>query len=124
MSIGTMTRKVHNSTPQDELIGSLTRERVSLLAYEAGYMAQNDLMAGRCWLAYALNVDIPVNAFEQLYYAVQQAEMIADCDLEHWYDVPNTEDNRESLQYGANVTIDFCVTHLTNLLCTQLGVQS
>lgn len=119
-----MTRKVEALTPKDELIGSLTRERITLLAYEAGRMsAEHGLMTGRCWLAYAVNADIPVNAFEQLHYAVQQAHTVKDCDLMYWYDVPNTEANREQLQRGADMTIDHCAIHLANLLCTQLGVS-
>lgn len=122
-NIATMSAKVQSMIPEDELIGSLTRERVTLLAYEAGYMSQNDLMAARCWLAYALNCDIPVNAFEQLYYAVQQGHTVKDVDLMYWYDVPNTPENRAQLQRGADMTIDHCVIHLSNLLCTQLGVK-
>lgn len=124
MSVATLSRRVHAMTPEDELIGSLTRERVTLLVQEAGNLSLADYMAGKCWLAYALNTDIPINAFDQLAAAFRQAEETKDCDLEYWYDVPNTPENREALQKGADMTIDHCVILLTNRLCTQLGLSS
>lgn len=123
-NIATMSAKVHALTPEDELIGSLTRERITLLVHEAGNMSvEHDFMAARCWLAYALNCDIPVNAFEQLYYAYRQAEDVKECDLELWWDLANTEANRDMMKRAASMTIDHCVIVLTNSLSTQLGVS-
>lgn len=123
-TIASISRRVREMTPEDELIGSLTRERVTLLVQEAGNLSLADTMAGKCWLAYALNCDIPANAFDQLAAAFEQAEATKDCDLEYWYDVPNTPENREQLQRGADMIIDHCVILLTNRLCTQLGVTA
>lgn len=123
-TIGSLATRVHNMTPKDELIGSLTRERVTLLVQEAGNLTRADLLAAKCWLSYALNADIPANAFDQLAAAFEQAEMVKDCDLMYWYDVPNSWINRAKLQRGADMTIDHCVILLTNRLCTQLGIQS
>jgi hypothetical protein len=118
-----MSAKVHALTPEDELIGHLTRERITLLVQEAGHFSRNDLLTGRLWLAYAVNADIPVNAYDQLAAAYEHAEVTQTCDLDYWYDIPNTEENRAQLLRGADMIIDHTVIHLTNLLCAQLGVS-
>lgn len=123
-NIATMSAKVHAMTPEDELIGSLTRERITLLVQEAGNLALTDAMAARCWLAYALSTDIPKNLFEALYCSFVQAEEVKTCDLVLWYDMASTPENREVLQRGADMTIDHCVIMLANALCQQLEVTA
>lgn len=125
MSIATLSAKVHALTPPDELIGSLTKERVGLMVRYAGAMSLGDgEAAARHWLAYALETDIPEHDFSQLYHAVQQAEETGTIDLMHWYDIANTDENRAALQRGADMVIDHCVILLTNRLATQLGVTA
>lgn len=125
MSIATMSRRVHDMTPTDELIGSLTKERVGLMVRYAGAMAlEEGQSAGRHWLAYALDTDVPEHDYTQMHYAFLQAHETETVDLEHWYDIANTDENRAQIQRGADMTIDHCVILLTNRLATQLQVQS
>ena len=125
MSIATLSRIVHELTPPDELIGSLTKERVAAMVRYAGAMSLGDgQAAGRHWLAYALEMDIPEHDFSQLYHAFVQAQETETVDLDFWYGVANTAENRERLQQGADMTIDHCVILLTNRLSTQLQVGS
>jgi hypothetical protein len=123
VSIQTLSRKVRELTPEDELIGSLTKERVNLMVRYAGaYAMDNGEAAGRHWLAYALETDIPEHDFSQLYHSFIQARETETVCLEFWYGVANTTENREQLQRGADMTIDHCVILLANRLSTQLGV--
>jgi hypothetical protein len=127
MSQATLARlsaRIHAMIPPDELIGSLTRQRITLLVQEAGekYIEDGHSPA-KHWLAYALNTDIPDNAFEQVCAAFTQAREVENCDLVWWYDLPNTIENRAQLQRGADLTIDFAVEVLANRLCSQLGVS-
>jgi hypothetical protein len=108
-------------TPEDELIGSLTRERVSLLVRYAGSQSLEGIEAARHWLAFALTTDIPLS-FHTLAAAFDRREQLEDCDLEFWYD--ETEDQRERLQAKADASIDYCVNYLTNQLCSQLGITA
>ena len=124
MSIATLSAKVQELIPADELIGSLTKERVGLMVRYAGAMSMDRGGEARLWLAYALGTEIPEHDFVQLAMAVQQAQETETVDLEFWYDVANTPENRAQLQHGADMTIDHCVILLTNRLCTQLGVTA
>lgn len=123
MSVATLSVRIRELTPEDELIGSLTKERVALMVRYAGAISMEDgQAAGRHWLAYALETDIPESDYSQLYYAFVQAHETETYDLEYWYGLDNTAENRETLQRGADMTIDHCVILLTNRLCTQLRV--
>lgn len=125
MSIATLSLRVHAMTPEDELIGSFTKERVAAaVRYAGGQSLEDGPTASRLWLAYALETDIPEHDFTQLHCAFVQARETETVDLEFWYDVANTPENREALQRGADMTIDHCVILLTNRLSTQLGVAS
>ena len=125
MSIATMSIKTHAMTTEDELIGSLTRERVSLLVRYTG--AHKFLEVGQTpaqlWLAHMLDTEVPYGAFDQLCHAATSVGMIEEADLEWWFDSPNTDANREAIMRGAEQALDNCVEHLTTLLCTQLGVS-
>ena len=121
MSIATMSARVHAMTPQDELIGSLTKERITLAVRYAGSQAVESTEEAKHWLAYALNTDIPLS-FHTLASAFERREQLEDCDLEFWYD--ETEDQRERLQVKADASIDYCVNYLTNQLCSQLGITA
>lgn len=125
MSIATLSAKVHALTPPDDLIGSLTKERVAaMVRYAGGQSMEDGATASRLWLAYALETDIPEHDFTQLHCAFVQARETETVDLEFWYEVANTEENRAALQRGADMTIDHCVILLTNRLATQLGVTA
>jgi len=125
MSIATLSAKVHALTPSDELIGSLTKERIGLMVRYAGAMSlDNGETPARLWLAWALETDIPEHDFTQLHASFDQARETETVDLMHWYDIANTDENRAALQRGADMTIDHCVILLTNRLCTQLGVTA
>lgn len=124
MSISTMSARVHQLTPQDELIGSLTKERVQLAVRYAGANAVEDTDKARRWLAYALDTDIPYFVFLKLSVAYEQREQLEDCDLEFWYELPATEANRAHLQEQADKAIEFEVDRLATRLCTQLGVTA
>lgn len=125
MSVTTLSAKVQELTPADELIGSLTKERVGLMVRYAGaHSLSEGQAAGRHWLAYALETDIPESDYSQLHHSLVQAHETETVDLEWWYGVANTPENRVNLQRGADMTIDHCVILLTNRLCTQLGVTA
>lgn len=122
-TIATISRRVHELTPEDELTGSLTKERVAAMVRYAGALSLEDgQSAGRHWLAYALDTDVPEHDYSQLYHAFVQTHETESVDLEWWYGLSNTVANREALQKGADMTIDHCVILLTNRLCTQLRV--
>jgi hypothetical protein len=123
MSIATMSARVHALTPQDELIGSLTKERIELAVRYAGAQAIEGISEARHWLAYALTTDIPLSFFS-LASAFEKREQLEDCDLEFWYELANTEANRAAMQAKADYSIDYCVRHLTAILCTQLGLAA
>lgn len=123
MSIATISAGQHRDIPADELIGSLTRQRVALLVRYAGAQTLDGPNEAKHWLAYALNTEIPYGAFDQLREAFTTAHDLEDADLEYWYDVPNTIANKEAMQRGAEVVIDSCVENLTRLLCAELGVN-
>lgn len=125
MSIATMAAKTHAMTPEDELIGSLTRERVSLVVrYTGGHKFLEDGFEGaRYWLAHMLDTEVPFKEFDRLCAAFNTAGMIEDADLMYWFDTPNTEANRANFTHGADRTITNCVNDLTTLLCTQLGIN-
>lgn len=123
MSIATLSRTTRALTPEDELIGSLTRERVSLTVRYAGTKSLEGVSEAKHWLAYALNTDVPLS-FHTLAQAVENREQLEDCDLEFWYDMKNTAINRQLLQANADESVNYCVNHLTALLCTQLGVTA
>lgn len=124
MSIATMSARVHAMTPQEELIGSLSRERVTLAVRYAGAQAVEDIGEARRWLAYALGTDISESQFVQLAMAYEQRERTEDADLEFWFEVPNTIANREAVQANADEAIERTVAVLTNRLCAQLGVSA
>jgi hypothetical protein len=124
MSIATMSAKAHALIPQDELIGSLTRERVQLAVRYAGAQAIEDFETARHWLAYALGTDVPFGTFDRLTEAFQQREWLEYCDLEFWHDTRNTENNRYALKVKADETVTYCVASLSNVLCSQLGVTA
>jgi len=110
-------------TPQDELIGSLTKERIELAVRYAGAQSLEGTEEAKHWLAYALNTDIPLSFFT-LATAFERREQLEDCDLEFWYELRNTEDNRVAMKAKADYSIDYCVRHLSAILCTQLGVTA
>jgi hypothetical protein len=111
-------------TPQDELIGSLTKERVALAVRYAGGQVIDGPDNAQRWLAYALNTDIPYGAWNQLEEAFKTAHNLEDCDLMYWYDLKDTVENREHLLRHAEMVIDSCIESLARLLCSQLGVTS
>jgi hypothetical protein len=113
---------MHLITPTDELIGSLTKERVALAVRYAGSQVIDGPSNAMRWLAYALNTDVPPGAWNQLEEAFKSAHDLEDCDLMYWYDVPNTHANREHMLRHAGIIIDSCVENLARLLCDQLGV--
>jgi hypothetical protein len=123
MSIATMSARVHALTPQDELIGSLTQERIELAVRYAGGQSLEGIEEAKHWLAYALGTDVPL-PFYSLATAFDQREQLEDCDLEFWYELRNTEANRAAMQAKADYSIDYCVRHLTAILCAQLGVTA
>jgi hypothetical protein len=118
-----MSARVHALTPQDELIGSLTQERIALAVRYAGGQALEGTEEAKHWLAYALGTDVPL-PFYTLATAVERREQLEDCDLEFWYDIANTEANRAAMQAKADYSIDYCVRQLAAILCTQLGVTA
>jgi hypothetical protein len=124
MSIATMSRRLHEMTPEDELIGSLTRERVTLAVRYAGAQALEDIGEARRWLAFALGTDIQDATFVQLSMAFEQRERVEEGDLEFWHGVPNTEANRERLRFGMDNAIEVTVAVLAQRLCSQLGVAA
>lgn len=124
MSIATLSARMHILTPQDEMIGHLTRERVALAVRYAGGQVIDGPDDAQRWLAYALNTDIPLGAWNQLEEAFKTAHNLEDCDLNYWYDVPNTWVNRDSFLRGAGLIIDACVANLARVLCAQLGVTA
>jgi hypothetical protein len=126
MSIATLSARVHAMTPEDELIGSMTRERVALLVrYTGGHkFLEVGFTPAQLWLAHMLDTEVPSEGFDYLIGAFTSATMIEDADLELWFDLPNTEAQREALLRAAEETIDNCVENLTTLLCTQLGITA
>ena len=123
MSIATLSRRIQELTPEDELIGSLTRERIALAVRYAGGQASEGIQEARHWLAYALGTDIPVS-FATLAAAFERREQLEDCDLEFWYEMASTGPNREYLQANADKAIEFEVDRLTTRLWTQLDVTA
>lgn len=121
-----MAAKTRALTPEDELIGSMTRERVSLLVRYAGghKFLEVGFTPAQHWLAHMLDTEVPGEAYDDLIAAFTSATMIEDDDLELWYDIPNTEANRERMQKQADEAATNCVEALTTLLCTQLGVTA
>lgn len=126
MSIATMSRKVHEMTPEDELIGSMTKERIALLVrYTGGQKFPEDGYApARHWLAHMLDTEVPEREFDALCAAFSTAGMMEDADLELWFDLPNTEANRERMLAEAEETIVNTVEALTTALCIQLEVTA
>lgn len=124
MSIATLSARIHELTPGDELIGSLTKERVTLAVRYAGANAVEDIAQARHWLAYALNTEVTAKEFHKVAMAFEARERLEDSDLEFWHGLPNTHANREYLQDTAEASIDYSVRQLTNRLCTELDVQS
>lgn len=122
MSIPTLSARMRLMQPQDELIGSLTRERVALAVRYAGGQVIDGPDDAKHWLAWALNTDVPYGAWDQLSEAFQTAHYLEDADLDYWYDVPNTPENRDMMLRHAGLIIDSCVENLARLLCAQLGV--
>lgn len=123
MSITTIYRRIYKSIPQDELIGSLTRERVALAVRYAGSQASEGIGEARRWLAYALGTDISESMFVQLAMAFEQRERAEEGDLEFWFELENTDANRKHLQNSAEVAIEHTVYILSNRLCSQLGLS-
>lgn len=123
MSIATMSARVHAMTPQDELIGSLTKERIALAVRYAGAQSLEGIAEAKHWLGYALNTDIPLS-FVTLAIAFEKREELEDCDLEFWYEIANTEENRIAMKAKAEYSIDYCVRHLTSQICFDLGVTA
>jgi hypothetical protein len=124
MSIPTLSARMRVIEPQDEMIGSLTTERVALAVRYAGGQVIDGPDDAKRWLAWALNTDIPYGAWDQLSEAFQTAHYLEDADLDYWYDVPNTLANREAMLRHAELIIDSCVESLSRLLCAQLGVTA
>lgn len=122
MSMTALSARLTAGTPADELVGSLTRERVALLVRYAGGQVIDGPDDAKHWLAWALNTDIPYGAWYQLSEAFQTAHSLEDADLMYWYDVPNTIANREMMLRHTGMLIDSCVEALTRLLCEQLGL--
>ena len=123
MSIATLSARVHAMTPQDELIGSLTKERIELAVRYAGAQSLEGTEEAKHWLAYALNTNIPLSFFT-LATAFERREQLEDCDLEFWYELRNTEANRVAMKAKAEYSIDYCVRHLSAILSTQLGITA
>lgn len=123
MSLATLSARMQILTPTDEMIGSLTRERVALAVRYAGGQVIDGPENAQRWLAYALNTDIPYGAWNQLEEAFKMAHNLEDCDLLYWFDVQNTFVNREMMLRHAESIIDSCVENLSRLLCAQLGVK-
>lgn len=125
MSIATLSKRVHDAIPADELVGSLNKERVELLVRRAGFMSIEDGgdadQAGR-WLAYAVEADLPYGLFTQLNAAYSSYADIEQCDLMNWFDIPNTEENRADLLRDAEVAIDGAVSALTVRFCQRLRI--
>jgi hypothetical protein len=123
MSVSTISATLHHLTPTDELIGSLTRERVALAVRYAGAHAAEDRSQARWWLANALNTEVPYS-FITLATAFEQREQLQDCDLDFWYGIPNTEANRLRLEAKADDSIEYCVEYLSAKLCAQLELTA
>lgn len=126
MSIATMSARVHAMTPEDELTGSMTKERVSLLVRYAGghQFMEKGTSKAQFWLGYMLDTEVPFKEFDHLCHAASTAQMVEEADLEFWYDTPNTGADRARLQADADDIFTNCVEALTTALCTQLGVTA
>ena len=122
MSIATLSKRVHDAIPADELVGSLTKQRVELLVRRAGFMSLDDADQAARWLAYAVEVDLPYGLFTQLNAAFSSAKDIEECDLMNWFDMPNTEENRRELLNNAEIGIDGAVAALTQRICERLRI--
>ena len=125
MSIATLSAKIQALIPEDELVGSLTKERVGLMVRHAGQMSlESNAGEARYWLAYALSTDIPVSGWDQVCSAYSTVEHLQEADLEWWYEIANTQANRENILRDAEGVLDVTVQTLTNKLCAQLGIMS
>jgi hypothetical protein len=122
MSIPTLAARMDVITPTEEMIGSLTKQRVALAVRYAGSQVIDGPDNARRWLAYALGTDVPYGAWDQMEEAFKTAHNLEDCDLMYWYDIPNTIANRDMMLRHAEAIIDACVENLSRLLCEQLGV--
>lgn len=124
MSIATMSARTHSMTPGDELIGSLTPERVKLAVTYAGAQSiESSYLEAQHWLTYALNTGIPANAFRQVCAAFEECEHIESGDLDFWFGGPNTEAHREALRQTSDETLAETISRCTNLLVTELGLR-
>lgn len=120
MSTSTLSPRIHALTPADELIGSMTKERVELLVRQAGAQSLEDSdQAGR-WLAYAVEADVPYSLFQQVNAAYSEYEDLKECDLMYWYDEP--ESMREPMLATASDTIDVAVSALVIRICSALRI--
>jgi hypothetical protein len=125
MSIATMSAKTHTMTPQDELIGSLTLERVSLLVRAAGAMSvEKTGREARYWLAHMLDIEVPVSRFDQVCWAFAERELLEDGDLEFWFGVQNTDSLRLAMQVTSEETIASAIAICAQRLATDLGLTA
>jgi hypothetical protein len=121
-----MSARVHAMTPEDELIGSMTWERVSLLVrYTGGHkFLEVGFKPAQLWLAHMLDTEVPFREYDELIAAYSSAGLVEDADLELWFEVGNNDYNRARLLADAERTIDNCVEALTTVLCAQLGITA
>lgn len=124
MSIATLSAAVHRHTPTDELIGSMTKARIDLLVREAGERSLEDADQAQRWLAFAVEADVPYGLFTQLNAAFSAHQDLHEADLMLWYDVANTDENRENFLRDARVSLDSAVHALVMRLSTALGVSA
>lgn len=126
MSIAALSTRIRSLTPPEELIGSFTRERVALMVRYAGtHIAPQEGLRGAVrWLAYHLDTDVPVDPMMSVAITADDAQNLETCDLMYWFDVENTEANRESMQQAADATLTVNVEALTNILCVQMGIAA
>lgn len=125
MSIATLSASVQELTPADELIGTLTRERVELVVrYAANMAVEQGCLQIKRWLAYALDAEIPAKEWEQVYLAASDYRLAAEADLEFWFDMPNTEANREKLVESTGTALDFTIRTCAQHISTDLGLQA
>jgi hypothetical protein len=120
-----MSARVHTMTPEDELIGSMTRERVSLLVRAAGAMSvEKTTREARYWLSYALGIEVPLSRFDQVCWAFAERERLEDGDLEFWYSVPNTPAHRLAMQTASEETIAETIELCASRLATELELTA
>lgn len=98
-------------------VENMTEDQVkATILFAAEQALTEDVDHWRRWLAFALESDFPINYFNSVCIALDEYEANKTCDLEHWFEMVNTHENRQRVLDVSDQNVNFALNTLTSII--------